>query len=62
MDVDISRLVMYVIATTLVVCTSIVLLYHRSVDGMPYGWVGLVGAVIFTVVAIGFTRIRHDTH
>jgi hypothetical protein len=62
MDVDISRLIMYVIAITLVVCTAGVLLYHGSVDGMPYGWVGLGGAVLFTVIALGFTRIRHDTH
>lgn len=62
MDVDISRLVMYVIAVTLVGCTAVVLLYHRSVDGMPFGWVGLVGAVLFTVIALGFTRVRHDAH
>ena len=62
MDVDISRLVMYAIATTLVVCTALVLLYHRSVDGMPFGWVGLVGAVVFTLVALGFTRISHHGH
>ena len=62
MGVDISRLIMYVIATTLVVCTAIVLLYHGGVGGMPFGWVGLVGAVVFTVVALGFTRVRHDAH
>jgi hypothetical protein len=62
MDVDISRIVMYVIAATLVLCSAGVILYHGSVDGMPYGWVGLGGAVIFTLVALGFTRIRHDAH
>jgi hypothetical protein len=62
MSVDISRLVMYVIAATIVLCTILVLLYHGGVEGMPGDYVGLVGAILFTVVALAFTRISHDSH
>jgi hypothetical protein len=62
MSVDVSRLALYAIAATIVLCTILVLLYHGGVDGMPGDYVGLVGAILFTLVALGFTRISHDGH
>jgi hypothetical protein len=54
--VDVGKLIMYVIATTILVCTAMVLVF-KGVDAMPFNWVGLVGAVLFFAAALGMTRL-----
>jgi hypothetical protein len=53
----VGMIVMWIIAITLVVCTVGVILF-KGVDAMPYDWIGVIGAAIFTVAAIAMTRIE----
>ena len=53
---DVGKLIMYVIATTILVCTAMVLVF-KGIDAMPFNWVGLVGAVLFFAAALGMTRL-----
>lgn len=61
--VDVGKPIMYIIAATIAVCTALVLV-AKGVDAMPFGWIGVVGAVIFLVAAIAMTRIAptHPEH
>ena len=53
---DVGKLIMYVIATTILVCTVMVLAF-KGVSAMPFNWIGLIGAVLFFAAAVGMTRI-----
>ncbi len=55
---DLSRLVMYIIAGTIVVCSAIVMLLNGP-DGMPYEWYGIAIAALFVAISLAFTRVRH---
>jgi FtsH-binding integral membrane protein len=58
----VSVVVMYTIALTIVLCTLIVLVF-KGVDAMPYDAIGIVGAVIFTGVAIGMAQyVKRQAH
>jgi hypothetical protein len=54
---EVSKIVMYIIAATIALCTALVLL-AKGVDAMPYGAIGLVGAGVFFVVSLGMTRLH----
>ena len=54
-DEKVGSIVMYIIAITLVVCTAGVLIFY-GVDAMPYDWIGVIGAALFTVAAIAVAR------
>ena len=53
---DVGKLIMYVIATTILVCTAMVLVFE-GVDAMPFNWIGLIGAAIFFLAALAMTRL-----
>ena len=55
--VDVGKIVMYIIAVTIVVMTAIVLIF-KGVNAMPFDWIGVVGAVVFTVAALAMTRYQ----
>ena len=55
----VGKIVMYIIAITIVVCSAAVILF-KGVDAMPYDWIGVAGAVVFVVAALAMTRI--ETH
>jgi len=59
--VDLGKIIMYVIAATILVCSSMVLVF-KGVNAMPFNWIGLIGAVVFFVAALAMTRISPDEH
>ena len=54
-DEKVGSIVMYIIAITLVVCTRACSIFY-GVDAMPYDWIGVIGAAIFTVAALATAR------
>jgi hypothetical protein len=56
--VEVSRIIMFIIASTLFVCAGMVIAF-KGVHAMPYTWVGVVGAVIFMAGALAMTRVGH---
>ena len=55
----VGKIVMYIIAITLFVCSVCVIVF-KGVDAMPYDWIGVAGAVVFIVAALAMTRIETD--
>jgi hypothetical protein len=58
----VSVLIMYIIAGMIVACTALVMLTHDGVNGMPHRWIGVVGAVAFTVAAVGMAQFVKRAH
>lgn len=54
---NVGRIVMYIIAATIVVCSVGVILF-KGVNAMPFDWYGVAGAIVFTVAALAMTRIE----
>jgi len=53
---QVGKIVMVIIAVTLVLCSVGVILF-KGVDAMPYDWVGVIGAALFAIAALAMTRI-----
>jgi hypothetical protein len=54
---NVGKIVMYIIAITLIVCSVCVILF-KGVDAMPFDWYGVAGAVLLTVGALAMTRVE----
>jgi hypothetical protein len=55
-DEKVGSVVMYIIAITLFLCSAGVIIF-KGVEGMPYEWIGVIGAAFFIVAAIAMTRV-----
>ena len=53
----VSKIVMYIIAVTFVLCDVLVLL-AKGVDAMPFGIYGLIGSLVFIVAALADGAVR----
>jgi ABC-type proline/glycine betaine transport system permease subunit len=51
----VSKWVMYIIATTIAVCTLGVIVF-KGVDSMPHNAIGIVGAAVFFVAALAMAQ------
>ena len=51
----VSVIIWYIIAAMIVACTALVLL-AKGVKAMPFDYIGVVGAVLFTVAALAMSR------
>ena len=60
---DVGKIIMGIIAGTLVACSAIVLIF-KGVDAMPFGIIGVIGAAVFVALAIVFIKISppHPDH
>ncbi len=58
----VSVLIMYIIAGMIVACTALAMLTHDGVNGMPHRWLGVIGAIAFTVAAIGMAQHVKRSH
>ncbi len=60
---DVGKVVMGIIAGSLVVCTLLVLAF-KGPDAMPFDWIGVIGAAVFTAAAVAFIRLapEHPPH
>jgi hypothetical protein len=58
---DLGKIIMYIIASTILVCTLMVLAF-KGVNAMPFNWIGVVGAGVFLVAALAMTRITPPEH
>ena len=54
---NIGRIVMYIIAITIFLCSAGVIIF-KGVDAMPYDWYGVAGAIVFVVAALAMTRVE----
>ena len=56
----VSVFVMYLIAITIVVCNAIVLL-AKGVDAMPFGFIGVIGSLVFIAAAVAMAQyVKHQ--
>jgi hypothetical protein len=54
---QVGKTVMYIIAITIAVCSTAVIVF-KGVDAMPYDWIGVIGAAVFTLAALAMTRVE----
>jgi hypothetical protein len=59
MDQKVSHIAMWIIGITLVVCVAIVLVF-KGVDAMPFGWIGVVVALVLAIAAFAMTRLHFE--
>jgi hypothetical protein len=58
----VSKIVMYIIAVTFVLCDALVLL-AKGLDAMPFGIYGLIGSLVFIVAAVLMAQyVKHQPH
>jgi hypothetical protein len=56
-SVEVSQIIMRVIAGTIALCTIAVIAF-KGVDYMPFKWIGVVGAAIFFSISLAMTRLH----
>jgi len=59
--VDISKIILYLIAGTIAFMSAIVIIF-KGVDAMPYDWVGVAGAVFFIWASWAMSRYASAAH
>ena len=59
-DPVVSRAILYIIAGTIVLCTVIVLAF-KGISGMPFEWIGVIGAIALVAVSLALTRLPHPS-
>ncbi len=59
-DPAVSRGILYIIAGTIALATLIVVGF-KGISGMPYDWIGLIGAIILAAVSLALTRLPHPS-
>ena len=57
MDQKVSHIVMYILASTLVVCVGVVLL-AKGITAVPHQWLGVAIAGVLAVAALAMTRLN----
>ncbi len=56
-SVEVSQIIMKVIAGTIAVCTIAVVAF-KGVDYMPFKWIGVIGALVFISISLAMTRLH----
>lgn len=54
---EVSQIIMKVIAGTIALCTVAVVAF-KGVDYMPFKWIGVIGALVFISISLAMTRLH----